>query len=103
MRLHNFCIDHNVVADAQPLGNLAEVQPGRWVVPPVFDKDGRPVEYLSRAPATSGEAVALDPTSFCRRNQLAAAIEEAGLKRLSVSTGLRKKIRKKPGRKKKSN
>ena len=46
MRLHNFCIDHNVSDDTVVEHNIAQIQPHRWAVAPLFDKQGWPVEYL---------------------------------------------------------
>ena len=52
MRLHNFCIDERLI-DEDDLPDVhaqfTEVQPDRYCRPPLFDKDGRPVEYLQTA------------------------------------------------------
>jgi hypothetical protein len=52
MRLHNFCIDERLVEeDDMPSvqAHVTEVQPDRYCRPPLFDKDGRPVDYLQTA------------------------------------------------------
>ena len=47
MRLHNFCIDHNVTDDTVVEHSIAQVQPSRWALTALFDKQGRAVDYLN--------------------------------------------------------
>ena len=47
LRVHNFCIDHNVPEEHVSSREFHEVQPTRYMRSPYFDKVGRPLDYLS--------------------------------------------------------
>ena len=57
---------------------LTEIDPLRWAITPKFDKEGRPVEYLKTQKRGN---VPHGPASTAIRDELIAAIKEAGLSR----------------------
>lgn len=89
MRLHNFCIDQRLLASGDLPnvdGKTSEVQPGRYKIPPKFDKDGRPVEMLDTCRWNDEGApvrtqASLNGPKAGMRDALAAAIKEAGFVR----------------------
>jgi hypothetical protein len=97
MRLHNFCIDHNVTEDTLDVNGLSPVQPGRWELTPLFGKDGEPLDYLD----IEQENRRRGRSSTAMRDALAAAVAESGIKRPALSAGRIRKVRKQRGRKKK--
>jgi hypothetical protein len=90
MRLHNFCIDERLVEeDDMPnvQAHVTEVQPDRYCRPPLFDKDGRPVDYLQTAHKDAEGAPPRDRAQgkgerFARRDELVRAVRESGFKRI---------------------
>ena len=47
LSLHNVTVDARVAEhEIAVRGALGEVQPDKWVPMPVFDRDGRPLEYF---------------------------------------------------------
>jgi hypothetical protein len=80
MLLHNYCINvGSSEATLREKHGLTEIQPNRWAVTPLFDKDGRPVEYLKTMRRTAG--VPSGSGKSTKRDGLIADIEERGLKR----------------------
>ena len=84
IRLHNFCTEERL--DTTDLEDLpidahgrVEVSEGRWRQEPVFDREGRPVQYLDTGatPAPHRAGVVLK-----RRQELVDAVHDAGLKRV---------------------
>ena len=104
MRLHNFCIDERISEETEIMNGFGQTQPGRWQPVPKFDKDGRPVEYLdtgndpSERPNVRRRALLPNDARFRRRDELAAAIQAAGIARPALAPGLHKKKKKKKGR-----
>lgn len=87
MRLHNFCIDHNVL-DVTPedASGLSEFLPGRWQHIPQFNKHGAPVEYLDTGCPRPQQSLSKVPSSELlerrkRRNELIEAVEASGIVR----------------------
>mmetsp|Transcript_9184 Transcript_9184/g.11788 ORF Transcript_9184/g.11788 Transcript_9184/m.11788 type:complete len:412 (+) Transcript_9184:50-1285(+) len=77
MKLHNYCIDRRIELSLRELSGMTEILPGRWARTPVFDRDGRPVEYLtSRRDSTHQSHV-----HNAAQKRLMRAIQVAGLKR----------------------
>ena len=89
MHLHNFCIDHNVSEDTVVSeGGISKVQPARWAMAPLFDRDGRPVEYLASVLCdTERSRAALRSDVVLKRNELAAAVRECGVVRPPLGPG----------------
>ena len=95
-RLHNFCINKRIKDDLCEKSGLTEIQPDRWALTPMFDKEGRPVEYLKTgskkatriAVATSAAAAKTD--RGLTRKRLIDAIDEAGLVRPLVGNKRRR-------------
>ena len=83
IRLHNFCIDERIEDDTKSINSLSEVQPGRWQITPVFDRDGRPVEILKTSTARAQPDAAASRTD--RRDRLASILRRNGLVRPSRS------------------
>ena len=90
MRLHNFCIDERLI-DEDDLPDVhaqfTEVQPDRYCRPPLFDKDGRPVDYLQTTHKDAEGAPQRDRAQgkgerFARRDELVRAVRESGFKRI---------------------
>ena len=79
IRLHNFCIDHNISDDTEIQQGLGQVQPGRWERAPVFDREGRPVRYLAGR-AKQRLRVPADRRSdrTARRRMLADIVDASG-------------------------
>ena len=86
--MHNFCIDQRLEEEQVVSDSLVEIQPSRYRISPHFDKDGRPVHYLT-PPNKDGQE---DGTrshhrprevaaNTMRRDELRAALHEAGLVR----------------------
>ena len=82
MRLHNFCIDERISEDTLAVNGLTNVQPGRWTLTPIFDRDGRPVDYLN-TDSTSHDVrrAATTTAKTVTRDRLITAIGDAGLER----------------------
>ena len=94
MRLHNFCIDHNLSEDTYMENGLGLVQPGRWEVAPIFDREGRPVRMLAgRSAQRLRVPQGRKQDKAARRDILVGIVEASGLSRPAVE------IRKKRGRK----
>jgi hypothetical protein len=70
-RLYNLCINKRIKDDLCEKAGLTEIQPDRWALTPLFDKEGPPVEYLKTgskegtkiAVAASAAAAKADRTS----------------------------------------
>ena len=80
MRLHNFCIDKNIDPEAESVSidnGVGLMQPGRWRTVPRTDKQGRPVDLLTRAQAM----IQLDPMpeNPTTQQRLINAIKDAGI------------------------
>ena len=105
MRLHNFCISERLSEGDLPevYGvRRAQVQPGRARRPPLFDKDGRPVEFLDTCRAhdegapTRGET-AQHGAKMARRDELAEAVRLSGYKRPRLAEDKTRKPKKPRG------
>jgi hypothetical protein len=81
IRLHNFCIDERIEDETKSVNGLSEIQPGRWEVTPVFDRDGRPVEFLKTTNTRAQPDAAATRTD--RRDKLALVLRQNGLVRPS--------------------
>ena len=84
IRLHNFCLDRKLEVELQEddVGHEGEtlVQPNQWRETPVFDCDGRPVDYLkNHFSKRGGAAVGVSRTT--QRESLQTRISELGLSR----------------------
>ena len=94
MRLHNFCIDHNLSEDTRLENGLGCIQPGRWEVAPIFDREGRPVRMLhGRRAQRLRVPRGRKRDKAARRDILAGIVDASGLCRPAVE------IRKRRGRK----
>lgn len=84
MRLHNFCIDHNVPDDELVYMfegcNIAPVQPYRWAMAPEFDKEGRPVHLLDTT-ADSEELIDTFVNHSIVRDKLIERVNQVGITR----------------------
>ena len=102
MKLHNFCIDRRIHESLlRQKGDYTEVQPRRWVRTPLFDREGRPVEFLDilrTKPRPPAHATAL-ALRYAKRDALVQAVADSGLKRPALKAGVRKKQKKRRGRK----
>ena len=106
MHMHNFCIDHRIHDETRENHEtgVSEIQPDRWAVTPLFDKEGRPVEHLQierGKPVAGGSTDVCDP-KYAMRYYLAAKIAERGLHREQLPRNVVRKQRGKRGRKKKA-
>ena len=102
IHMHNFCIDMRIEDETHryDVHGITEIQPDRWAVTPLFDKEGRPVEHLEilRGPAHRPRS-SMPPTDsrYATRLKLAAAIAEAGLHRPALPTGVLRKSKRSRG------
>jgi len=96
IRLHNFCIDHNITDETEIQEGLGQVQPGRWERAPLFDREGRPVRYLAgRAAQRLRVPKARRSDRTARRAVLVDIVNASGLGRPAVQ--IRKKRKRGPG------
>ena len=79
MLLHNFCINKRVELNLRELNGLTEIQPGRWEIAPVFDKEGRPVRSIKTLRRAAG--VPKGSGKSTKRDALIADIDAGGFKR----------------------
>ena len=100
MRLHNFCIDHNVSDETRDVNGLSEIQPARWALTPMFGKDGEPVEYLDIEKETAQRRRGPMP-STATRDALVQAVAESGIRRPALPRHMVRKERKRRGSKRK--
>eukprot|EP00965_Chrysotila_dentata_P092640 3057234-Pleurochrysis_carterae.AAC.1 len=98
MRLHNFCIDHNISHENHVEHGLSEIQPDRFAPAPVLDSQGRPIRALDtrgpQRPPCPGRTV----SHTIQRDALAKAVADAGLVRPPLRAGLVPKPARKRGR-----
>lgn len=99
MRLHNFCIDHNVTDETCNVNGLSQIQPARWALTPLFGKNGEPVEYMDieKETAQRRRMTASTASSTPIRDMLVQAIAESGLRRPALPTHAVRKMRKRKG------
>jgi hypothetical protein len=81
--LHNFCIDKRVQDATTSVNGLAQIQPSRWELYPLFNKDGGPVDYLDTEHSDGQRASRAqeDSSDLKRLHALIAAVEECGVER----------------------
>jgi hypothetical protein len=85
IRLHNFCIDYNLSEDTCIENGLGCVQPGRWEVAPIFDREGRPVRMLAgRAAQRLRVPARRRSQKTARRQVLVDIVHASGLARPAV-------------------
>lgn len=82
MRLHNYCIDRRITLELREVNGCTEIQPRVWLPTPLFDDDGRPLDFLDTCDHSAKEPVAKNST----RNKLKAGLESNGLKRPAESS-----------------
>ena len=80
MKLHNFCIDRRIEIDLKSNSGWTEIAPGRWDRTPLFDRDGRPVEFKSGGDVGDVRGAVGDDRM---RQDLIRKIKDAGLRRPS--------------------
>lgn len=80
IRLHNFCLDRKLEVELQEHEGETLVQPDQWRETPVFDSDGRPVDYLKNHFSKRGKA-ATGVSTTAQRESLQTRISELGLLR----------------------
>lgn len=102
IRLHNLCIDERIQEETGvPQGvdarEMAEVQPGRWDLAPLLDRDGRPVEHLNIERGERPRARDRRKVKSARRDALVRAVFMSGLTRPPLRGGLIKKVKKPKG------
>ena len=95
MRLHNWCIDHNIQDETNISGPLSVVQPDRWAITPTFDKEGRPVEHLDilRTKETRGRMREIVGKT-ARRDELIEIVRDHCIQRPALRAGITRKRRK---------
>ena len=104
MRLHNFCIDARMEdewdrAKSMDENGLTKVQPGRWEKTPIFNRDGRPIEYMDIEKETRDiRRDTIQSGAERLRNRLVQAVRDAGLARPALSKGIQKKVKRARGR-----
>lgn len=98
IRLHNYCIDRRIPeVRYRSKGGLSRIQPARWAATPLFDREGRPVDYLKieRGPRTNARDA--PPSTTYRRDQLVDIVNSSGLCRPALRQGLHQKKKRKRG------
>ena len=99
MRLHNFCIDRRIETQIAMESGLAKVQPGRWVLSPIFDRNGRPVEYMEhvvRGPPQRHRATE-ETARTATRDRLAKDIYDLGITRPALPDNINRRAKKRRG------
>ena len=98
MRLHNYCIDMRIQDETRDKGGISMVCPGRWELTPVFDRDGRPVEYLDIERGPRQRVRANDNSDrTSTRTRLVQLIQDAGLHRPVLPAGVARRQKRKRG------
>ena len=104
MRLHNFCIDARMEdewdrAKSMDENGLTKVQPGRWEKTPIFNRDGKPLEYMDIEKETRDIRRDNIVSGAERlRSRLVQAVRDAGLARPALARGIQKKVKRVRGR-----
>ena len=99
MRLHNYCIDKRIEDETQELHGLHNVNPGRWTLAPIYDPEGRPVQYLDILRGPRQRVHADDATEkTSTRRKLVQLISNAGITRPQLPAGVHRKKKRPRGR-----
>lgn len=81
MHLHNFCISERIADETVHVHGLSMIQPERWAVTPLFDRDGAPLQHLDIERGPRPRPILTSNDRTVTRDRLMAAIEAAALVR----------------------
>ena len=78
---------------------MDSVEAGRWEKTPIFNRDGRPIEYMDIEKETRDiRRDTIQSGAERLRNRLVQDVRDAGLARPALSKGIQKKVKRARGR-----